>query len=45
MKIYKYELKWNNKSVGKNFFTKKEAKKEFNRLWGLELYGYTICEY
>ena len=37
-----YEIQYNGKSIGKLFKTIAEARKEFNRLWNLNLYGYTI---
>ena len=43
-RFLKWELKFNNQSIGKQFFTKSECKKEFKRLWKLNLYGYTIHE-
>ena len=42
MKNYKWELKYNNKSIGTMFFNKADAKKEFKRLWNLNLFGYTL---
>lgn len=42
MKRFNWEIKFNNQSIGKTFITKKEAKTEFNRLWDLGLYGYTL---
>ena len=42
MKQFKWEILYNNKQVGKQFYTKAECKKEWRRLWDLELYGYVI---
>ena len=44
MKTYKWEVKYDNQSIGKLFFTKKECKQEWNTLWNRGLYGYTICK-
>nr|WP_299488692.1 hypothetical protein [uncultured Allomuricauda sp.] len=44
IKEFKWEVQYKGQSVGKNFFTKKEAVKEWNRLWNLNLYGYTVSK-
>lgn len=42
MKSFKWEIEYAGKKIGKVFFTKKECKKEWQRLWDAGLYGYTI---
>jgi len=44
MKTFKWEVRFNNQSIGKYFFTKAECKKEWNKLWNANLYGYTIVK-
>ena len=44
MKLFKYEIKYNNQSVGKLFYSRRQAKKHWNELWSRELYGYTISK-
>ena len=42
MALLKWEIEYNSMKTGKQFFTKKECKKEWQRLYNLGLYGYTI---
>ena len=42
MTNFKWEIKYNNQSTGKMFFTKKECKQHWQNLWDKGLYGYTI---
>jgi len=44
MKKFKYIIEYNNMPTGKQFFNKKDCKKEWNRLFKLGLYGYTITK-
>ena len=44
MKKFKYIIEYNNMPTGKQFFNKKDCKKEWNRLFNLGLYGYTITK-
>lgn len=37
MKKHKYRLDYNGKDSGKRFFTKKDAQKEWQRLWDMGL--------
>ncbi|WP_431129611.1 hypothetical protein [Flagellimonas flava] len=43
-KEFKWTVLFNDINIGKNYFTKKEAKSEWNRLAKLGLFGYTIAK-
>lgn len=42
MKKFKWQINYNGKPTGKQFFNKKDCKKSLNDLFKRGLYGYTI---